>query len=97
MGVFKTKSQNRREEIQGVAKPYYFYRMVKLPAKQEDYWPAYQIEVVKFVGETLDKKFLYGKPDTKQMVLARLQEFMEPDAEFEISPEEKDADFTFKG
>lgn len=98
MGVFKSKSEQKRVEHQQEAKkPYYYYRMVKLPAKREDYWPAYQIEVAKFTDGVMDKVWLFGKPDTKQMVLARLQEFMEPDAEFEVNPEKTDEDFTFQG
>lgn len=97
MPIFeKSKSQQRREVVQKPPKPKYYYAMVKLPTASSDYWPAYQIEIVKFVENQLDRRWLWGKPDTKQMIMAKLQEFMEPDAEFEVEPEADDETHAFQ-
>lgn len=70
----------KKDKQKGVARYFYALRQVRM-----DDCPnaAYQIEVIALDGTKVVHQEMWDKPDTKEMVLAKLQELMDPNAEME--------------
>lgn len=75
-----------------------FMRIVKLPKDKESllgYWDAFQIEVLETREGRIVRRFLFDKPDTKQMVLSKAELMLDPesgwdDGEIGMLPEASD-------
>lgn len=74
------RPRKKQMELPSTAPLEYFFRVKKIgrlhPA---DYWEAYQIEILIMQGDKVFRRWFYDKPDTKQMVLAKMELMMNPD------------------
>lgn len=71
-----TKPQKQPRQATVTAR---FFRAVALPKNPQNYWPDYQLEMVTFDGDRFIDKKLIGKPDSKQMIMAKLELLNDPD------------------
>ena len=58
----------------------YFFAVRKLGRLQpNDYWEAYQIEMLIVQDNKIVRRWLFDKPDTKQMTMAKMELMINPD------------------
>lgn len=58
----------------------YYVRMVRLDrASTEGYWDAYQVKGIAVQNGRVVKELFLDKPDTKQMVTAKIELMLNPD------------------
>lgn len=56
-----------------------FFSVSKCPKTHGEHWQGYQIEVLELKGQKIFNRYMFDKPDTKQIVMAKLELINDPD------------------